>query len=52
MTNYAVTVAFNEVIFVEAESKELAEEDAIDQLTAEYGLAAGQAYVDEITEVK
>lgn len=49
---YAVTVAFNQVFFLDAESKEIAEELAMEQMEDEYGLAPGQAYVDAIEELK
>lgn len=50
--NYAVEVSFNHVMFIEAEDKDTASEEALDQFEEMYGLAPGQAFVEEIKEVK
>lgn len=52
MKNYAVTTVFTNVAFIEAADEAEAEELALAEMETEYGLAPGQAYMDEIKEVK
>lgn len=50
--NYAVEVSFNQVLFIEAQDKDEAVDQAQEQFEEMYGLAPGQGSVENIKEVK
>lgn len=52
MTNYQVEVSFNEIMFIEAASKDEAEEIAINMMEDDYGIPLGMTIIEEIKEVK